>query len=83
MGIVFAVVFATTMIFWLVLNPVGLVGLESLRLIFRASTWIFGICSVISIIAGIKVLFFIRTWHTNYSNLKAAEKQLEKKYFKR
>jgi hypothetical protein len=52
-------------------------------LIFRASTWIFGICSVISIIAGIKVLFFIRTWHTNYSNLKAAEKQLEKKYFKR
>ena len=83
MGIVFAVVFATTMIFWLVLNPVGLIGLESLRLIFRASTWIFGICSVISIVAGIKVLSFIRTWHKNYSNLQAAEKELEKQYLTR
>jgi len=83
MGIVFSVVFATTMIFWLVLNPVGLIGLESLRLIFRASTWIFGICSVISIVAGIKVLNFIRTWHKNYSNLQAAEKELEKQYLTR
>jgi uncharacterized protein YpmB len=83
MGIVFAVVFATTMIFWLVLNPVGIVGLESLRLIFRASTWIFGICSVISIVAGIKVLSFIRTWHKNYSNLQAAEKELEREYLDR
>jgi uncharacterized protein YpmB len=83
MGIVFAVVFATTMIFWLVLNPVGLIGLESLRLIFRASTWIFGICSVISIVAGIKVLSFIRTWHKNYSNLQAAEKELEREYLDR
>lgn len=83
MGITFSIVFATTMIFWLVLNPVGVVTLESLRLIFRASTWIFGICSVISIVAGIKVLNFIRTWHKNYSNLKVAEKELESKYLDR
>jgi len=83
MGIIFSIVFATTMIFWLVLNPVGIIGLESLRFIFRASTWIFGICSVISIVAGIKVLHFIRTWHKNYSNLQAAEEELERKYLKR
>lgn len=83
MGVAFSVVFATTMISWRILSPAGLVQLDSLKLIFMISTWIFGIFSVISIIAGIKVLSFIRSWHRNYSSLKAAEKQLEKQYFKR
>jgi hypothetical protein len=81
MGIAFSVVFATTMASWIVLNPLGLLETESLRLIFRTATWIFGVFSVISVIAGIQVLNFIRSWRRNYSNLKAAEKQLEKKYF--
>ncbi|MGA8905210.1 MAG: hypothetical protein WB661_09410 [Candidatus Bathyarchaeia archaeon] len=81
MGIILFIVFATTMLTFRVLLPEGLVGRESLRSIFQTSIWLSGICSVISIIAGVKVLFFIRTWHKSYSNLKAAEEVLEKKYF--
>jgi len=81
MGIAFSIVFATTMISWRILNPMGLVQTDALRLIFMISTWIFGVFSVISVIAGFKVLSFIRSWHRNYSGLKAAEHQLEKQYF--
>lgn len=81
MGIIFSVLFATVMTFIDVLRPAGFVSTETLRPILQATTWLFGICSVVSVIAGIKVLIFIRTWHKNYSNLKAAEKELEKKYF--
>ena len=80
MGITFSIVFATVMFFLDVLRPAGLVGRENIRPIVEVAQWLFGICSVISIVAGIKVLNFIRTWHRNYSNLKAAEKELEKKY---
>ena len=81
MGIILFIVFATTMLTFRVLLPAGLVGREALRPIFQISIWLSGICSVISIIAGVKVLSFIRTWHKSYSNLKVAEKELEKKYF--
>jgi hypothetical protein len=81
MGIILFIVFAGTMLAFAVLLPEGLVGREALRPIAQASVWLFGICSVVSIIAGVKVLYFIRTWHKSYSNLKAAEKELEKKYF--
>jgi hypothetical protein len=81
MGIAFSVIFATIMTFIDILRPAGFVTTETLRPIVQLTQWIFGICSVISIIAGVKVLHFIRSWHRNYSNLKAAEKQLEKQYF--
>jgi len=81
MGIVFSAVFATVTIIFDVLRPAGVVETGTLRPIVQLSELIFGICSVISVIAGIKVLNFIRSWHRNYSNLKAAEKQLEKTYF--
>ena len=81
MGIILFIVFAGTMLTFSVLRPEGLVGREVLRPIFQASIWLSGICSVISVIAGVKVLFFIRTWHRSYSNLRAAEKKLEKDYF--
>ena len=81
MGIIFAIVFAATMITFEVLRPAGLVERASLRPIAMVSTWLFGICSVISVIAGVKVLTFIRRWHKSYSNLKTAQKELEKKYF--
>jgi hypothetical protein len=79
MGILFSIVFATTMISVAILRPEGLFHI--LRRVVQVSTWLFGICSVISIIAGVKVLSFIRTWHKSYSNLKLAGKELEKKYF--
>jgi uncharacterized membrane protein len=81
MGIILFIVFAITTFTFRVLLPAGLVGREALRPIFQTSIWISGICSVISIIAGVKVLVFIRTWHKSYSNLRIAEKELEKKYF--
>jgi choline-glycine betaine transporter len=79
MGIVFSIVFATTTISVAILRPEGLLSI--LRRIIQVSTWLFGICSVISIIAGIKVLSFIRTWHKSYSNLNTAKEELDKKYF--
>lgn len=81
MGFVFSIVFATITIFFDILRPAGLVERETLRPIVQVAEWIFAVCSVISVVAGVKVLNFIRTWHKNYSNLKAAEKELEKKYF--
>jgi hypothetical protein len=81
MGIIFSVVFAMVTIVFHVLRPAGVVESEDLRPIVQVSELIFGICSVISIIAGVKVLNFIRSWHRNYSNLKAAEEQLKKTYF--
>jgi hypothetical protein len=81
MGIILFIVFAGTMFTFRVLLAEGLVGREALRPIFQASIWVSGICSVISVIAGVKVLLFIRTWHRSYSNLRIAEKELEKKYF--
>jgi len=80
MGIIFAIVFGATMVTWEVLRSAGLVA--DFRPIALVSTWLFGVCSVISIISGVKVLSFIRIWHKSYSNLKAAEKELEKKYFR-
>ena len=58
-----------------------MIGREALRPIFQTSMWFSGICSVISVIAGVKVLFFIRTWHKSYLHLRVAEQELEKKYF--
>jgi len=81
MGIIFSIIFAATMFTFDVLRPAGLVQPQALRPIAQASVWLLGICSLISIIAGIKVLTFIRTWSKSYSNLKAEEKELEKKYF--
>ena len=81
MGIILFIVFAATTLTFRVLLPEGLVGREVLRPMFQTSLWVSGICSVISVIAGLKVLFFIRTWHRSYSSLKAAERELEKKYF--
>ena len=81
MGIIFSVVFATITIVFDVLRPAGVVEREALRPIVQLTELIFGVCSAISIIAGVKVLNFIRLWHRNYSNLKAAEEQLEKTYF--
>ena len=81
MGIIFAMVFSTMMFIFDVLRPAGVVERASLKPIVHLSELIFGICSVISVIAGVKVLIFIRSWHRNYSSLKAAEKQLEKQYF--
>jgi hypothetical protein len=81
MGIIFSVVFATITIVFDVLRPAGVVEREALRPIVQLTELIFGVCSVISIIAGVKVLNFIRLWHRNYSSLKAAEEQLEKTYF--
>ena len=81
MGIVFSVVFATMTFIFDVLRPAGVVERASLRPIVQLSELIFGICSIISVIAGVKVLTFIRSWQRNYSSLKAAEKQLEKQYF--
>ena len=83
MGIAFSVVFAIIMTFIDVLRPAGFVTTETLRPIVQLTQLIFGICSVISIIAGVKVLSFIRSWHRNYSGLKVAEKELEKQYFNR
>lgn len=80
MGIIFSIVFVTMTIFFDILRPAGIIERETLRPIIQVSELIFGICSVISIIAGVKVLTFIRAWHRNYSGLKAAEKELEKKY---
>jgi hypothetical protein len=81
MGIIFSIVFATTMFFLNVLRPAGLVEKETLRPIVQLAEWLFGICSVISTVAGVKVLHFIISWQKRYSHLKAAEKELEKKYF--
>jgi hypothetical protein len=63
------------------LRPAGLVEKETLRPIVQLAEWLFGICSVISTVAGVKVLHFIISWQKRYSHLKAAEKELEKKYF--
>ncbi len=81
-GIIFSVVFAATMFTFDVLRPVGLVGSAIVRPIAQASMWLFAVCSVISIISGVKVLVFILAWHKRYTNLKVAEKELEKKYFR-
>ena len=85
LGIIFCIVFAATMLLLDVLRPAGIFvrgpNEAAVLQIAEVSTWLFGICSVISVIAGVKVLIFIRTWHKSYSNLKAAEKQLEKTYF--
>jgi len=81
MGVTFSIVFAATMFFFDVLYPAGLLERVALRMIAQFSTWIFGICSVISIVAGLKVLSFIRSWQKSYLKLKAAEKELEKRYF--
>lgn len=81
MGIVFSIVFAATMFFLEVIRPAGLLGRGALRAIAQVSMWLLGISSVISIVAGVKVLNFARTWQKSYSNLKAAEKELEKRYF--
>ncbi len=81
MGVIFSVVFITVMAFLDILRPAGFVTTETVRPIVQASIWIFAVCSVVSVIAGVKVLSFIRSWHGNYSNLKAAERELEKRYF--
>jgi hypothetical protein len=81
MGILFAAVFTTIMILLDVLRPAGLVTTTTVRPIIEASIWIFSLCSIISVIAGVKVLNFIRSWHKNYSNLKAAQKEFERKHF--
>ena len=83
MGLIFAIVFGATMVTFRVLYPAGLVERADLRPIALVSTWLFGVCSVISITSGVKVLSFIRKWHKSYSNLKAAQKELEKKYFEK
>lgn len=81
MGIIFSIIFATTMFAFDVLRPAGLLERGTIRSIFEISTLLFGICSVISTVAGIKVLYFLRTWQKRYMHLKGAEKELEKKYF--
>jgi len=81
MGIIFSIIFAATMFTFRVLLPAGLIGRDALRPIFQTTMWLSGICSVISIIAGVKVLSFIRTWHKSYLHLRVAEQDLEKKYF--
>ena len=81
MGIILALIFATSMFTFRVLLPAGLVGRKDLRAIFETSVWLSGACSVISVIAGAKVLFFIQGWHKSYLSLKTAENELEKKYF--
>jgi membrane protein implicated in regulation of membrane protease activity len=81
MGILFALIFAVTMIAWRVLRPAGIIGLPELRTTFLISEILFTICSIISVIAGVRVLMFFRTWQERYSKLKAAEQELEKRYF--
>jgi flagellar basal body-associated protein FliL len=85
LGIIFCAVFAATMLLLNLLRPGGIFtrgpNEAAVLQIAEVSTWLFGICSVVSVIAGVKVLIFIRSWRKSYSNLKAAEKALEKKYF--
>jgi hypothetical protein len=85
LGIVFCVVFAANILLLNLLRPGGMFvrgpNEATVLQIVEASTWIFGVCSALSVIAGIKVLIFIRSWRNSYSNVKAAEKELEKKYF--
>ena len=85
MGILFSVMFTGTILVLYALRPAGLFtpgpNEETVILISQVSIGIFGICSVISIIASIKVLKSIITWHKIYLNLKAADKELEKRYF--
>src|SRR5208283_7891 len=81
MGIIFSAIFAMTLFAFDVLRPAGLVDIGTLRPIFEISRLLFGICSVISTVAGVKVLLFFRTWQRRYSNLKTAEKELELRYF--
>ena len=81
MGIILSAIFAMTLLAFDVLRPAGLLGIGTLRPIFEVSRFLFGICSVISTVAGVKVLLFFRTWQRRYSNLKTAEKELEKRYF--
>ena len=85
MGILFSVVFAWTILVLYTLRPAGLFtrgpNETTVIQIAQLAIWIFSICSVISIIASIKVLKSIRAWHKIYLNLKAADKELEKRYF--
>jgi hypothetical protein len=84
LGIIFCTVFAATILLLDLLRPGGIFtrgpNEAAVLRIAEVSTWLFGICSVVSVIAGVKVLIFIRSWRKSYSNLKAAEKALEKKY---
>ncbi|HXY83541.1 MAG TPA: hypothetical protein VEH56_07440 [Candidatus Saccharimonadales bacterium] len=81
MGIIFSIIFAATMFAFDVLRPAGLLERGAMRSIWEISSLLFGICSVISTVAGIKVLYFLRSWQERYLHLKGAEKELEKKYF--
>lgn len=85
LGVIFCVLFAANMLLLNLLRPAGMFvrgpNEATVLQIAEVSTWLFGICSVFSAIAGAKVLIFIRGWRKNYSKLKADEEQLEKKYF--
>ena len=81
MGIIFSAIFGMTLFAFDVLRPAGLLGVGTLRPIFEVSRFLFGICSVISTVAGVRVLLFFRTWQRRYANLKSAERELEKRYF--
>jgi hypothetical protein len=64
-----------------VLRPAGVLDIAAMRSMVQIFRLLFSVCSVISTIAGIKILYFLKTWQRRYSKLKTAEKQLEKRYF--
>jgi len=84
LGILFCILFAANVLLLKLLRPGGMFvrgpNEATVLPIAEVFTWLFGICSVVSVIAGVKVLIFIRAWRKNYSKLKADEQQLEKEY---
>jgi hypothetical protein len=85
MGLLFSVVFAGTLLIIYWLRPAGLFTAgpneQAVIQVSQLAIWTYSICSVIAIIASIKVLKAVRTWHKIYLNLRAADKELERRYF--
>ena len=81
MGILFAILFVITMFMFRVLLPAGIIQWSEMRTTFQISETLSAIFSIISVVAGVRVLLFFRDWQERYSKLKVAEKELQKRYF--